>query len=100
MGQVDFSLPVIGVGTSTDLLISDHAPQYLHQEVFVAALCALSADLDLHGLQPGQQVRRDEQSSLVPPSFQALLVFQTSLRTTANTLLLQVRARWRLESWH
>lgn len=65
LGQADLRLPAIAVCAQIDLLIFDRAPEPLHQDVFVGALSARQADLDLLRLQSDHQVGRGELAALI-----------------------------------
>jgi hypothetical protein len=60
VGQIDFGITAIAVGTQIHLLILECPPQPLHENVVVTALSARPADLDFLSLQPGHKVSRGE----------------------------------------
>lgn len=64
-GQADFSLPVITVGLQVHLLVFDHAPQTLHQDVVAAALPSQPTDPDPLSLQAGHKVGGGELAPLI-----------------------------------
>jgi hypothetical protein len=59
-GQAYFSFPTIAVDTEVGLLVLDSAPQSLDQDIVIATLPSLQANLDLFHLQHGHEASRGE----------------------------------------